>query len=40
MGQPFAKADLSLITQFLAEVDSFYGLYVTDDSFYVQDQNN
>ena len=39
-GSAFAKADLSLITQFLAEVDSFYALYINDDSFYVQDQNN
>jgi hypothetical protein len=40
MGQPFVKADLPLITQFLAEVDSFYALYVYHDSFYVHDQNN
>jgi hypothetical protein len=29
-----------LITQFLAEVDSFYVLFLNDDSFYVHDQNN
>jgi hypothetical protein len=29
-----------LITQFRARVDSFYDLYLTVDSFYVQSSNN